>query len=40
MMVDQTVAQTKHPEAQAAAVKRLQDLEHGNIEVAQRLLGL
>ena len=39
-MVDQTVAQTKHPEAQAAAVKELQALEHRNTEVARRLLGL
>ena len=39
-MVDQTVAQTKHPEAQAAAVKKLQALEHQNTEVARRLLGL
>ena len=39
-MVDQTVAQTKHPEAQAAAVKQLQALEHKNTEVARRLLGL
>ena len=39
-MVDQTVAQTQHPEAQAAAVKQLQALEHQNTEVARRLLEL
>ena len=39
-MVDQTVAQTKSPEAQEAAVKQLQALEHKNTEVARRLLGL
>ena len=39
-MVDTTVAQTQHPEAQAAAVKQLQALEHKNTEVARRLLGL
>ena len=39
-MVDTTVAQTQHPEAQAAAVKQLQALEHKNTKVARRLLGL
>jgi polysaccharide pyruvyl transferase WcaK-like protein len=39
-MVDTTVAQTQHPEAQAAAVQKLRALEHQNTEVAHRLLNL
>lgn len=38
-MIDQAVAKTAQPEAQAAAVKRLQDLEHRNVDVAKRLLN-
>ena len=38
-MIDQAVAQTAHPDAQAAAVERLQAMEQRNVEVARRLLG-
>ena len=37
-MIDQAVAQAAHPEAQAAAVARLQEMEQRNVAVAQRLL--
>ena len=37
-MIDRCVAQAEHPEAQAAAVQRLQDMERKNVEVARRLL--
>ena len=37
-MIDRAVAQASHPEAQAAAVLRLQDMERRNVEVARRLL--
>ena len=37
-MIDQCMVQAKHPEVQAAAVERLQDMEHKNVEVARRLL--
>ena len=37
-MIDQCMVQAGHPEAQAAAVRRLQDMEHKNVEVARRLL--
>ena len=39
-MIDRAVAQAEHPEAQAAAVLRLQDMERKNVEVARRLLDL
>ncbi|MDD6604703.1 MAG: polysaccharide pyruvyl transferase CsaB [Oscillospiraceae bacterium] len=39
-MIDQAAAQASHPEAQAAAVERLQAMEHGNMEAARRLLGM
>ena len=39
-MIDQCVAQTAHPEAQAAAVKRLQKMEQRNVDVARRLLEI
>ena len=39
-MIDRCVAQAEHPEAQAAAVQRLQDMERKNVEVARRLLDL
>ena len=38
-LIDQCVAQAAHPEAQAAAVRRLQAMEHKNEEVARRLIG-
>ena len=38
-LIDQCVAQASHPEAQAAAVRRLQAMEHKNEEVARRLIG-
>ena len=38
-MIDQCMVQAEHPEAQAAAVRRLQDMEHKNVEVARRLLA-
>ena len=37
-MIDRAVAQAERPEAQAAAVQRLQDMERKNVEVARRLL--
>ena len=37
-MIDRAVAQAERPEAQAAAVLRLQDMERKNVEVARRLL--
>lgn len=39
-MIDQAAAQASHPEAQAAAVERLQGMERKNVETARRLLGL
>ena len=39
-MIDLAAAQASHPEAQAAAVKRLQGMERKNVETARRLLGL
>lgn len=39
-MIDQAAARTARPEAQAAAVERLQALEQQNVEVAKRLLGV
>ena len=39
-MVDQTAARAAHPETQAAAVARLQEIEHGNVSTAKRLLGM
>ena len=39
-MVDRAVAQAARPEAQAAAVARLREMEHGNVSAARRLLGL
>lgn len=39
-MIDRAVAQASHPEAQAAAVLRLQDMERKNVEVARRLLDM
>ena len=38
-MIDACAAQAAHPEAQAAAVERLQAMEQRNVEVARRLLG-
>ncbi|WP_298030469.1 polysaccharide pyruvyl transferase CsaB [uncultured Dysosmobacter sp.] len=38
-MIDRAVAKTAQPEAQAAAVQQLQELEQRNVEVARRLLG-
>jgi len=38
-MIDRAAAQCGKPEAQAAAVARLQDMEGKNVEVARRLLG-
>ena len=39
-MIDRAAAQAAHPEAQAAAVARLQEMEHGNVSTARRLLEL
>ena len=39
-MVDQAVARTNRPEEQAAAVKRLQEMEQKNVAVARRLLDM
>ena len=39
-MVDRAAAQAAHPEAQAAAVARLQEMEHGNVATARHLLGM
>ncbi len=39
-MIDRAAAQSAHPEAQAAAVERLQKMEQQNVEVARRLLAL
>ena len=39
-MVDRAAAQAANPEAQAAAVARLQEMEHGNVSTARRLLGM
>ena len=38
-MIDRCMAQRDRPEAQAAAVARLQEMEQKNVEVARRLLG-
>jgi polysaccharide pyruvyl transferase CsaB len=38
-MIDQAVARGAHPDDQAAAVKRLQDMEQKNVAVARQLLG-
>ena len=37
-MIDLAVSQRGNPEAQAAAVERLQEMEQKNTEVARRLL--
>ena len=37
-MIDQAAAKAAHPEAQAAAVERLQEMEQRNVEAARRLL--
>ena len=39
-VIDRAAAQASHPEAQAAAVERLQGMERKNVETARRLLGL
>ncbi len=39
-MIDRCMAQRDRPEAQAAAVARLQEMEQKNVEVARRLLGM
>ena len=39
-MVDQAVIQAARPEDQAAAVARLQEMEHGNVAAARRLLKI
>lgn len=39
-MIDKAAAQAAHPEAQAAAVERLQEMEQRNVDAARRLLGL
>lgn len=38
-MIDCAAAQADHPEAQAAAVKRLREMEQKNVDTAARLLG-
>lgn len=40
VMVDRAAAQAARPEAQAAAVARLQEMEHGNVSTARRLLRM
>lgn len=37
-MIDQAVARTERPEEQEAAVARLQEMEHRNVETAKRLM--
>ena len=39
MMIDRAMAQAADKQAQAAAVRKLQELERGNVDVARRLLG-
>ena len=39
-MIDRAAAQAACPEKQAAAVARLQEMEHGNVSTARRLLGM
>ena len=39
-MVDQAVSQSRSPEAQAAAVARLQEMEQRNVSIARELLGI
>ena len=39
-MIDHCGAQSAHPEAQAEAVKRLQEMEQRNVTTARRLLGM
>ena len=39
-MIDRAAAQASHPEAQAAAVERLQAMERKNVETARRLLEM
>ena len=39
-MIDYCAAQSAHPEAQAEAVKRLQEMEQRNVTTARRLLGM
>ena len=39
-MIDRAAAQAARPEAQAAAVERLREMEHQNVETARRLLEL
>ena len=39
-MIDRAVEQAAQPERQAAAVARLQEMEHGNVQIAKELLGL
>ena len=39
-MIDRAAAQAARPENQAAAVARLQEMEHGNVSTARRLLGM
>ena len=37
-LIDQAAVQAGRPEAQAEAVRRLQDMEHRNVDVARRLM--
>ncbi|MEI3305450.1 MAG: polysaccharide pyruvyl transferase CsaB [Dysosmobacter sp.] len=39
-MIDHCAAQSAHPEAQAEAVKRLQEMEQRNVTTARHLLGM
>ena len=39
-MIDRAAAQASDKDAQAEAVRRLQELERGNVDAARRLLGL
>jgi hypothetical protein len=39
-MIDQAVSRTAHPEAQAAAVACLREMEQLNVKVARQLLEL
>ena len=39
-MIDRCMERAAHPDQQAAAVRRLKDMEHGNVTVAAELMGL
>ena len=39
-LIDRAVERTEHPQEQEAAVSRLQEMEHRNVEIARQLMGL